>query len=85
MITLKIDDNVIDNKDRINYSLENDSTNIAISHHEKTGFGVSILDKETNIIRYYNVVDSELVLESVEDVLTGEESEDFIRWKTNIK
>ena len=72
-IKLKIDDEVIDNKDNINYSLENDSTNIALSHHEKTGFGVSILDKETNIIRYYKVVQGRLVLESEEDVLTGEE------------
>ena len=76
-IKLKIDDKVIDNKDNI--SLENDSTNIALSHHEKTGFGVSIFDKEAKVIRYYKVVDSELVLESVEDVLTGEESEDFIK------
>jgi hypothetical protein len=73
MIKLKINDEVIDYKEKINYSLENDSTNIALSHHEKTGFGVSILDKETNIIRYYKVVDFELVLESVENVLTGEE------------
>ena len=79
MIKLKIDDKVIDYKEKINYSLENDSTNIALSHHEKTGFGVSILDKETNIIRYYNLVNSEWVLESVEDVLTGKESEDFLR------
>ena len=78
-IKLKIDDIVINESDNINYSLENDSTNIALNHHEKTGFGVSIFDKEANIIRYYKVVDSELVLESVEDVLTGEESEDFIR------
>lgn len=78
MIILKIDDEVIDYKNNISYSLENDSKNIALSHHEKTGFGVSILDKKANIIRYYKVVDGELVLESVEDVLTGEESEDFI-------
>ena len=79
MIKLKTDDNVIDFKENINYSLENDSTNIALSHHEKTGFGVSILDRKTNIIRYYKVVNSELVLESVENVLTGEESEDYLR------
>ena len=36
-IKLKIDDKVIDYKEKINYSLENDSTNIALSHHEKTG------------------------------------------------
>ena len=82
MIKLKIDDKVIDYKEKINYSLENDSTNIALSHHEKTGFGVSVFDKKAKVIRYYKVVDSELVLESVEDVLTGDESEDFIRWKT---
>jgi hypothetical protein len=72
-VTLKIDDKVIDYNDKLNYSLENDSTNIALSHHEKTGFGVSIFDKETNIIRYYKVVDSELVFESANNVMTGEE------------
>jgi len=72
-VKLIIDDKFIDYNDNMQHALENDNTNISLSHHEKTGFGVSVLDKKTNIIRYYKVVDSELVFESANDVMTGEE------------
>jgi len=72
-VKLIVDEEVIDLKDKENYSLENNSTNIALSFDKTTGFGVSVLNKETNILRYYNVVDSKLVQESEEDVMTGEE------------
>jgi len=74
-VKLIIDDKITDYNDKMDYALENDDTNLVSSYNEAKGFQVSIFDKETNVIRYYKVVDSELVLESVEDVMTGNKIE----------
>jgi len=72
-VKLIIDDKITDYNDKMDYALENDDTNLVLSYNEAKGFQVSILDKKTNIIRYYNVVDGKLVFESANNVLTGEE------------
>lgn len=73
MIELRIDDKVTKNVDDINYSLQSDSTNIELSYHKDTGFNVSVLDRATNIMRFYEVVDGKLKLSDIENIITGEE------------
>jgi len=72
--TLIIDDEEIKQIDMNLVAYESSEENISISFTEKKGFALSILNRETSIMNYYNIVDGKPVLTSRENILTGDET-----------
>ena len=52
---------------------EHRNINISISCSTKDGFELSIFNKSSNIMRYYNIMDGTPKLTSKENVMTGDE------------
>jgi len=72
-VTVKKFDTVIGRTvmDDINY--EHRNINISISCITNHGFELSIFDKSSNIMRYYNIMSGEPILTSKENTITGDE------------
>lgn len=70
-ITVKHDDKQVGFIEDTSYEVGD--KNIAIHYYEDIGFQVSVLDRKTNIMNFYKDVDGKLVIESRENIMTGDE------------
>lgn len=66
MIAIKSEDKVVDVVRSMHLSYEDNKTNISISH--PSGFAVSVYDKASKVLRYYEVIDGKLVLNEEEQL-----------------
>lgn len=70
---LTIDDKPMKEIDMTLVCYESSEESINIDFTEKKGFSLSIVNRNTNIMNYYSIVDGKPVLTSREDILTGNE------------
>jgi len=64
-IKVKREDKVIFNT-TLELSFEDDDTNVKLDYEDK--FRISIYDKKRELMRYYNIINGEVVLDEVENL-----------------
>lgn len=66
MVTIKSGDKIVDIVRDMQLSYEDEAINIQISH--PNGFAISVYDRLSQVMRFYEIVDGKLILDEEEQL-----------------